>query len=265
MSDVKTVRVLSLGAGVQSSSLCYMYEYGLIERPPDFAVFADTQREPVEVYKFFEKLKRDIKSFPIHVTTRGDLGDHPNKIPFFLKRPDGKRGMGWRQCTNDFKVQAVNKEIRRVLGYRPRQRWRHRIEMIMGISYDERQREKISRDKWRINVYPLIDMERTRGDCLDFLKEIGISAPRSACYFCPYRSKREWAEMKRNAPADFERACQYDESIRESSVRMGDSANLPQFISHEMIPLREVDLSKEDRKAAIDFGMNNECEGMCGV
>ncbi len=265
MSEAKTVRVLSLGAGVQSSALCYMYERRILDNPPDFAVFADTQREPMEVYKFFKKLKGDIKSFPIHVASRGDLGDHPNKIPFFLKHPNGKRGMGWRQCTADFKIKVVTKEVRRILGYRPRQRWRHHVEMIMGISLDERQREKISQDKWRTNIYPLIDMGRSRGDCLDFLKEIGVSAPRSACYFCPYRSKREWAEMKRDAPEDFEKACKYDESIRESSVRMGDSANLPQFISHEMIPLRDVDLSQEDKQSELDFGMNNECEGMCGV
>ena len=97
--EIKTVRVLSLGAGVQSSTLCYLYERSRLKNPPDFAIFADTQAEPKEVYTFFKKLKEDIKSFPIYVGTKGDLKKQPQKIPFFVRHPDGKRGMGWRQCT----------------------------------------------------------------------------------------------------------------------------------------------------------------------
>jgi len=44
--------VLSLGAGVQSSALALMLENKDINYPmPDFAVFADTQSEPQEVYE----------------------------------------------------------------------------------------------------------------------------------------------------------------------------------------------------------------------
>ena len=265
---MEKVRVLSLGAGVQSSALCYMYERGDLDGRPDFAVFADTQREPAEVYEFFEKLKREIWSFPIYVATKGDLGEWPNKIPFFLKHPNGKRGMGWRQCTNDFKIQVVNKEVRRVLGYRPRQRWRHHIEMIMGISCDEAQREKISQDKWRTNVYPLLEGWMTRQDCIDYCKSIGVTPPRSACYFCPYRSKREWAEMKKNHPEDFQRAVEYDRFIRtDAAKRQGAKAQsrLPQYLSYDLVPLDEMDLSHIDPKSEFEHGMGNECEGMCGV
>ena len=44
MADLK---VLSLGAGVQSSTLAFMYDLGEIGPMPDFAVFADTMAEPV--------------------------------------------------------------------------------------------------------------------------------------------------------------------------------------------------------------------------
>lgn len=43
------LRVLSLGAGVQSTTLALMAAHGEIE-PPDCAIFADTQWEPAEVY-----------------------------------------------------------------------------------------------------------------------------------------------------------------------------------------------------------------------
>jgi len=43
------LRVLSLGAGVQSTTLALMAAHGEIE-PPDCAIFADTQWEPRAVY-----------------------------------------------------------------------------------------------------------------------------------------------------------------------------------------------------------------------
>lgn len=44
------VRVLSLGAGVQSSAIALMIAEGEIE-PVEFAVFADTGAEPDRVYQ----------------------------------------------------------------------------------------------------------------------------------------------------------------------------------------------------------------------
>ena len=59
------LNVLSLGAGVQSSTLAFMYEYGEIGPMPDFAVFADTMAEPKEVYDWFDWMKSKIKNYPI--------------------------------------------------------------------------------------------------------------------------------------------------------------------------------------------------------
>ena len=51
MADlIEGPKVLSLGAGVQSSTLAFMYEYGEIGPMPDFAVFADTMAEPCLLY-----------------------------------------------------------------------------------------------------------------------------------------------------------------------------------------------------------------------
>lgn len=51
----RPLRVLSLGAGVQSTTVLLMSLAGEIE-PFDVAVFADTQAEPAEVYTHLEKL-----------------------------------------------------------------------------------------------------------------------------------------------------------------------------------------------------------------
>lgn len=53
MTSKKKV-VISLGAGVQSSTMALMAGKGELTPMPDFAVFADTQAEPADVYKWLD-------------------------------------------------------------------------------------------------------------------------------------------------------------------------------------------------------------------
>lgn len=55
-ADSPTLRVLSLGAGVQSTTLAYMVARGDLELI-DFAVFADTGDEPARVYEHLDRLE----------------------------------------------------------------------------------------------------------------------------------------------------------------------------------------------------------------
>ena len=90
MGTVTTeTKVLSLGAGVQSSALALAFERGEtgFKNPPHFAVFADTQAEPKEVYDFLKKLQQTITKFPIFVATAGDLGAAPHKICLLYTSP----------------------------------------------------------------------------------------------------------------------------------------------------------------------------------
>jgi hypothetical protein len=48
------IRILSLGAGVQSTTLALMAAHGEIGPMPDCAIFADTQWEPRRVYALGE-------------------------------------------------------------------------------------------------------------------------------------------------------------------------------------------------------------------
>ncbi|WP_206689871.1 hypothetical protein, partial [Streptococcus pseudopneumoniae] len=68
---------LSLGAGVQSSTMALMAARGEIEPRPTAAIFADTQAEPASVYRWLDWLKTEIGRsplpFPIIQVTRGSL------------------------------------------------------------------------------------------------------------------------------------------------------------------------------------------------
>ena len=64
-------RILSLGAGVQSSTLALMIARG--ELPPiDAAIFADTGWEPPKVYLWLDWLEKQLP-FPVHRVQRGNL------------------------------------------------------------------------------------------------------------------------------------------------------------------------------------------------
>ena len=50
------LRVISLGAGVQSTTMALLAAHGEIQPMPDAAIFADTGWEPAAVYRHLEWL-----------------------------------------------------------------------------------------------------------------------------------------------------------------------------------------------------------------
>ena len=54
--DVEPLRIISLGAGVQSTTMALMAAHGEITPMPDCAIFADTGWEPKVVYEHLERL-----------------------------------------------------------------------------------------------------------------------------------------------------------------------------------------------------------------
>ena len=69
------MRILSLGAGVQSSTLLLMAVHGELEL--DRAIFADTQWEPAAVYSWLETLVplAERAGIPVVIVTAGNLRD----------------------------------------------------------------------------------------------------------------------------------------------------------------------------------------------
>ena len=69
----KALTVISLGAGVQSSTMAIMAAKG--DFPPvDCGIFADTGYEPKAVYQYLEFLKK-ILPYPIHLVAKGNIKD----------------------------------------------------------------------------------------------------------------------------------------------------------------------------------------------
>jgi hypothetical protein len=74
MEKEPRLRILSLGAGVQSSTMALMADAGEFGVKPDAAVFADTGWEPEPVIKHLEYL-RSVLSYPVHIVKKGNIQD----------------------------------------------------------------------------------------------------------------------------------------------------------------------------------------------
>ena len=287
MSAEQTTTVLSLGAGVQSSTLALLAaagEQGLSE--PDFAVFADTGWEPSEVYEHLDWLETQL-GYPV-IRTESSSGksikeniteDRSGKgysgftgVPFYSVNPsNGKSSQGKRQCTTDYKIEPIRRTIRRQMGVEHGQRMPAgaRVEMWLGLSTDEiwRANKRHPQEGYTTRRYPLIEIGWTRQDCRQwFYNKYGNERklPRSACVCCPYRSPAEWSHLARTSPDEFQEAVGIESSLR----RRDGSGRL--FFHSSLRPINEVVSSYESQarlfpESAAD-GLTAGCEeGYCGV
>lgn len=268
------LRVLSLGAGVQSTTLALMAAAGELGEMPDCAIFADTGAEPAATYEHLHWLMSgNVLPFPVHIVSAGNLRDDITgqrgyrtasaRPPFFVRNKQGGGGMLNRQCTRDYKLRPIRKKVMELAGIKPRSR-PHKIlvEQWIGISLDEAIRAKPSRDKWCEHRFPLLEHMINRRQCLAWLEAHGYPRPpKSACTFCPYRDNDAWRRMRDFDPDSWADAIAVDKVIRQdmAGVHKGQV-----FVHRSLKPLDEVDLSTPEERGQLNLFLN-ECEGMCGV
>lgn len=236
------LRVLSLGAGVQSSTMALMAAVGELPQP-DCAIFACTQGEPEAVYRHLQWLagvpyepyvapsgatmfravpgsyRSGVLPFVTHVVTRGNLWRSASTvrrtrdgertyistgIPVYTLEDGLRKGIGKRQCTRTFKVEPVIYKCRKLLGLRRvTKALGVLVEMWIGITTDEADRMKPAAAPWVRATWPLIDRHMTRADCHAWMRDHGYpDPPRSACTYCPFRDDDSWLALSATEMAD---------------------------------------------------------------
>jgi hypothetical protein len=275
---VKETRIISLGAGVQSTAVALLAVHGEIP-PVEHAVFADTGWEPKEVYDHLKWLTPVLEDagMKVHKVSAGNIrkdslsGGRFASIPFHLLTENG-RALGRRQCTREYKITPLNSKQREIIGLKKRQRWKEEngiIINLMGISTDEIQRMKDNYIDYITNSYPLIDLRMSRNDCLVWMKEKGYpTPPRSACIGCPFHSDHEWRRIRDTDPDAWQDAIDFDKEIRrlrevQPDSQIGGLKAVP-FLHKSCVPLDEADLRTEEDHGQINM-FDMECEGMCGI
>ncbi|WP_370201142.1 hypothetical protein [Roseibium sp.] len=272
--DTSTIklRVLSLGAGVQSTTLALMAAHGEIGPMPDCAIFADTGWEPQAVYEHLAWLRSlNVLPFPVYIVSDGNIreglvrgaqGERWASIPAFTRSASGTVGMIRRQCTRELKIAPIRRKVRELIGIAgKRSPNRPVVEQWIGISFDEIVRMKMSMEPWQVNRFPLIELGMTRRDCLRWLERNGYPAPpKSSCIGCPYHSDSLWRQMREEDPDAFADAVAIDRLIRTGFRNLRGEV----FLHRSCLPLDEADLDTLADKGQLDL-FADECDGMCGV
>lgn len=242
--------LLSLGAGVQSTTLALMSADGTLPKV-DGAIFADTGWEPKRVYEHLERLGEVLHAagIALYRTSKGNLRADAidplhryASIPYFVRNPDGSEGMARRQCTSEYKLSPIQRRVRVLLGAEPpdyRRVPKGRVaEQWIGFSTDEIHRVS---DKdgvsYIVKRYPLLDLGMSRADCERWLRARGwTSVAKSACIGCPYHGNRQWRDMRDNHPDEWADAVAFDEAIRKGAAR-GMPLNGEAFLHRSRVPL----------------------------
>ncbi|MGH4018240.1 MAG: hypothetical protein ACRDT0_03135 [Pseudonocardiaceae bacterium] len=201
-----TLRLVSLGAGVQSTTLALLAAEGRLPAP-DAAIFADTGWEPAGVYAHLDRLAAELDraGIALHRVSAGDLradaidpAHRYASIPYFVRNPDGSEGMGRRQCTSEYKLAPINRKVRELLGAAPptyRRVPAGRIaEQWIGFSVDEIGRVSDKNPvRYQRLRYPLLELGMSRTDCARWLRARGWRPEKSACVGCPVSRQRSMA------------------------------------------------------------------------
>lgn len=299
-SDIR-LRVLSLGAGVQSTTLALMAAHGEIGPMPDCAIFADTGWEPRAVYEHLDWLRSgNVLPFPVHIVSAGNIrddlvagarGERWASIPAFTRTvtPAGTElpvydedehgdpaivgtrivaterigvGMIRRQCTSSYKVVPIRRKVRELLGIAGRRSPKTPVaETWLGISLDEAIRMKPSFEDWQVNRWPLIEKRMSRQDCLRWLERHGYPLPPKSA--CIGCPFHSDAAWRRIRDTDPEAWA--DAVDLDRTIRTGfRGLRGDVFLHRSAVPLDEADLSTAADHGQLDL-WGNECEGMCGV
>ncbi len=288
ITEASTVvyRVLSLGAGTQSSVLALLLSRSdprLIEfgyPRPDAAVFADTGWEPSYVYRHLDWLEKQL-DYPLIRVSQGNLranlrrgrtvsGHRFVDVPFFTVDKNGKKGMLRRQCTTHYKIKPIYRQIRERAGGQRGRRFpsNTHVEMWLGISSDEVGRMKPSREPWVRHRWPLVDIRMSRQDCIEWFTSAypGRRLPRSACVICPYRSDEHWLELKRSEPASYDEAVKFDQWLRSSRKNpVRELLDGRPYLHSSRRPLASIIAERETQGPEDGGHFIDECEGLCGV
>jgi hypothetical protein len=283
------IHILNLGAGVQSTTLYLMSMEGEAPRF-DVAIFADTGEEPQAVYEHLKwmqtlhgpeilvrsigtRLGEDLR----HGTRPAGAGKAPfAAIPAFTIIDGEKPGRTKRQCSKEYKIEVIERAIRRdVLGLAPGRRTPKdvKIHQYYGISLDEKSRASRIWERYHVTGetkyephFPLIDRMMTRANCLDWLEgKVPHAVPRSACVFCPFHTDAEWQRLKDAGGTDWARAVEVDHFLRTTGSVANRDMRQTMYVHRFCKPIDEIVFNPRVNSKELQLGFGVECEGVCGV
>lgn len=226
------MQVQSYGGGVQSVALAVLNATGRVIPPARLAIFADPGSEELGTYMHLETMQPWLAKRSIGlsvVASEMPLYEYVTERSTVLPVRSVEAGLGRRQCTRNWKVDVIKRELRR--------RGAKAAVIQLGISLDEVQRMKDSPAKWIEHRFPLVEQRLTRQDCRRIINEAGLpEPPKSRCVFCPLQAVGSWQRLASYEPNVFERMARLEDAI---IARQEAKGKPPLYLSSRLKPLRE--------------------------
>jgi len=191
-----TMHIISLGAGVQSSTVALMAAAGQIMPMPTASIFSDTQAEPKSVYTWLDWLVQQLPFQTFRVTsgslTKASLEVKKNRktgkpyysnlIPAFIENPDGTKGIVGRHCTKNHKLDPLMKQVRLLIGKPAFLAWRRKYKAELAVwrafKKEDARVKKLNKkagwDKFPRPPFPSAEWKKMQADPL-VVQWIGIS------------------------------------------------------------------------------------------
>lgn len=265
----RPMRVFSFGGGTQSTAVLVLSAQGILpythfvlanvgddsENPDTLDYVQRVARPYAEAHGLHViEIKRERKpdqSQTLLEDAWNDTGNIP--IPVYMTNA----GPGSRNCTSQWKIKVIERWMRKNAGATRK----NRVPLGVGISVDESHRMRTDdpeREPYVFKEYPLIDLYYTRMMCQEVIEQAGLPlAPKSSCWFCPYKRRSEWTKMRSEKPALFAKAVELEQRLVAKRAQVGkDPAYLTAFNAplEDVIPLSSVNMFDNDDPMACESG-----------
>lgn len=237
---------IAFSGGVESTTMVAMFHK--IATP----VFTDTGWEHDELYKQIEKVEQHFGINVVRVRRKDGV-----TLPQYIEDQKFYPSFRARFCTRMFKIEPMDDFLAD----------KTPCEIMIGLNAEEAEKRtgNFGLQKGVKYTYPLVDLGVTRKACVLLLTELGILPQfpeymkRGGCVGCFYKSKREYAAMAKQSPAEADSIAAIEEAIQDErgkyyAVRDGIK-NMRRFI--------------EQARAQQEFAFNQNDEMVvpeaCGV
>jgi hypothetical protein len=196
------LRVLSLGAGVNSTALLVLAAQGKIGKV-DFAIMADTGGEFPETYRYIEEhIKPLCEKYDIPLVIERRHTNNDETLEQYCLRtrfcPSHQSG----SCRDNFKIQVIRRYLKKnyPLAFK-------NIETLIGFCRGEERRLEGYKGLTELYSFPLMDLGLDRLECAITIKNFGLPVPpKSGCWFCSRQSLEGWVKLFNQHPELFNRS-----------------------------------------------------------
>ncbi len=227
--DLDKLVILNADPGMENE-LTYEYNSMIFDMARSKGIHIETVAGP--------NLREDILALKKNGRTRLD------NPPYWTKKPTGREGKLKQNCTRYYKIEPMDRAIRRILderyGIKPNNsKLGHNVvEKWIGFTHDEFSRVKEPKQRYVYFRYPLYDLRMDQIDVLKYFHDRDIPIPpRSVCNACFANGLNTLKDMHDNRPDDWKQAVAVDNAVR-NWTQIG--VNFPVYVSKTLISLEEL-------------------------